>query len=247
MQINGILAAAPHTNVVAASPRRDAATGSVVALVMPFARHATLWEAMTQAVIAGRANNPAFRRSMAFEVGLQLLAAEAHIHDVALVSHQDIKPENILLGELDLTSGFSTHLAIADFGLAALVGSQLVTGAGTPMVCAPEQVTCCPSAPTLVDGAADVYAAGVLLVRVLRPGMPVAYGCSDKQRWESEVRAGTAHVQDVDAAVDWLPHATKTALGDLLKSMLAFRPASRPRASEAHAQLASIARAARHS
>ena len=106
----------------------------------------------------------------ALRIGRQVLAALAHAHERGIV-HRDIKPENIVLEQ---GSGLEDHARILDFGLAKLLGSDfgLTMGiaVGTPNYMAPEQ-----AGEGGVDGRTDLYAAGIVLVEMLRlmPDQPM--------------------------------------------------------------------------
>jgi serine/threonine-protein kinase len=90
---------------------------------------------------------------------------EAHSHNVV---HRDLKPSNVLVSRL---SDGHDLVKVVDFGIAKIVGEdaqgqqQLTrTGlmVGTPGYMAPEQIL-----GDVVEGAADVYAAGVILWELL--------------------------------------------------------------------------------
>ncbi len=83
-----------------------------------------------------------------------------YAHDKGIV-HRDIKPENLLLDR-------DGRIKIADFGIAALMGSE-GENSGTPPYMAPEQG----GDRSGIDHRADLYALGVVLYEMLtgeRPG-----------------------------------------------------------------------------
>jgi predicted Ser/Thr protein kinase len=82
-----------------------------------------------------------------------------YAHDKGIV-HRDIKPENLLLDR-------EGRIKIADFGIAALMGTD-VAPSGTPPYMAPEQ---CGASPE-VDSRADIYALGVVLYEMLTGERP---------------------------------------------------------------------------
>ena len=92
-----------------------------------------------------------------------LCDALQYAHDQGVV-HRDIKPENLLLDR-------SGKVKIADFGIAALAGSE-GGRAGTPPYMAPEQ----DADGAKVDHRADLYAIGAVLYEMLtgaRPSGPI--------------------------------------------------------------------------
>jgi serine/threonine-protein kinase len=98
----------------------------------------------------------------------QLLEALEYAHRRGVI-HLDLKPENILLCT-------PAHIPIiTDFGISRMVGRP--NGAspvlrGSPLYMAPEQITMAET-----DARADVYAAGVLLFRLLVEKLPLV-ACS---------------------------------------------------------------------
>lgn len=90
----------------------------------------------------------------------QLLEGLARLHRAAIV-HRDIKPHNLLVTESD-------RIKICDFGLSRLRGEAQPGGAshamvGSPFYAAPEQER----DPESADTRADLYAAGVVICRML--------------------------------------------------------------------------------
>jgi eukaryotic-like serine/threonine-protein kinase len=98
----------------------------------------------------------------AIAVARQLLAGLAHAHGHEIV-HRDVKPDNVVLGEV---TGLGVHVRILDFGIAKLrdLQSGLTVGfaVGTPSYMAPEQI-----AGEAVDARTDVYATGAVLFELL--------------------------------------------------------------------------------
>jgi serine/threonine-protein kinase len=93
----------------------------------------------------------------------RVLGALDHAHRAGIV-HRDLKPANVMV---------TVHgtVKVMDFGIAHVTGGQHITldgyMMGTPAYMPPEQVL-----GHEVDGRADVYAAGVLLYRLLTAALP---------------------------------------------------------------------------
>lgn len=146
--------------------------------------------------------NIALREDAAARLGLEILDALEAVHAAGIV-HRDLKPSNLLFAP-------SGRLLFSDFGIARVAGPSLdestltLTGAGspgTPSYAAPEQ-----RGGGEVTAAADYYAFGLVLYRMLTGGLPVG---------------GSASLpQDVARAADrrWAP---------LLRGLLEREPARR--------------------
>jgi WD40 repeat protein len=109
--------------------------------------------------------------------------------------HGDVKPGNVLLG--DEAGGERAYLT--DFGLALRAGAAGRPGAGTPAYLAPEQVRRLP-----LDGRADVYALGCLIVHCLtgRPPVPGEPGEAVIGHLTTAPPRPSALVPDLPPAVD---------------------------------------------
>jgi serine/threonine-protein kinase len=102
----------------------------------------------------------------------QILEALSFAHRRKVV-HRDIKPENILIVA-------ESHIpVITDFGISRIASSQadvMQIPRGSPLYMAPEQILS-PEA----DARADIYAAGILLFRLLVEALPlIAHTSADE-------------------------------------------------------------------
>lgn len=101
--------------------------------------------------------------STSLNIILKILDALDYANNLGIV-HRDIKPRNILM------EGHSQRPIITDFGVARSYGSTSNDDrilVGTPTYMAPEQIV-----SGIVDGRADVYATGVMLIEMLCGGLP---------------------------------------------------------------------------
>jgi tRNA A-37 threonylcarbamoyl transferase component Bud32/biopolymer transport protein ExbD len=113
--------------------------------------------------------------AQALSIVPEICAALQFAHDHGVV-HRDIKPENILIDR-------DGRVKIADFGIAALVGTD-ADHSGTPPYMAPEQE----SAGGTIDHRADIYALGVVLYEMLTGERPDLDPTRPSQRVEIDVR-----------------------------------------------------------
>ena len=95
----------------------------------------------------------------ALRIAEEMAKGLAHAHQRGVL-HRDLKPANVFVCE-------DGRVKLLDFGLAHLLGTEGVTGAGTPKYMAPEQAR-----GEGVDQRADVYAAGRVLGDMLGEGRP---------------------------------------------------------------------------
>ncbi len=123
---------------------------------------------ITMEYVAGRSLQAMMEEKQAFPLPRLLRLMEqacraldyAHQHNIV---HRDVKPANILLGELDTVK-------ITDFGTAKILemgGTQTGHVIGTPSYMSPEQVKGRP-----VDGRADVFSLGVILYELVTGEKP---------------------------------------------------------------------------
>ena len=92
----------------------------------------------------------------ALDVAMHLAAALGAVHRVGLV-HRDVKPQNIILGR-------DGGVRLVDFGFATPLELAIRDGAGTHGFAAPEQLR----VNARVDGRADLYGVGRVLIQCLR-------------------------------------------------------------------------------
>jgi eukaryotic-like serine/threonine-protein kinase len=107
---------------------------------------------------------PVFEEPAIVRIVSQLLDALGSVHEAGIV-HRDIKPSNVLVA-------LDGRVKLADFGIASIAGESIPAGsglAGTPGYIAPEQFLGMPH-----DHRSDLFAAGVLLYRLLTGDSPFA-------------------------------------------------------------------------
>lgn len=159
----------------------------------------------------------------------ELLATLAAVHARGVV-HGDVKPANLLFRD----DGDDADLVLGDFGLAQLGGAPDEGGGarGTLAYMPPEQRR------GRLSPAADVYAAGVILVELLCGSAALAPWLQDRAallrgegRWSGELPAA------VEAA---LGRERTAALRALAYSLLADDAAARPAAAQAARSLARL-------
>jgi tetratricopeptide (TPR) repeat protein len=151
-------------------------------------------------------------------IATPLASAIEAIHENGL-THGDIKPANVMITSAGVP-------VLMDFGAGRELSKAWSSGAGSPLLMAPEQFE------TLeTSRASDVYAFGALLYRVLSGRYPVE--AADFESLEVLHKAG--------AEPDWsLVHK---AFRPLLKRMLRRAPGARPDAVEINRDIAALASA----
>ena len=150
-------------------------------------------------------------------LGVELADTLAYVHSHG-ITHRDVKPANVLLGEGD-------RPMLGDFGIARLVDTTRVTAAGylvgTAAYMSPEQVRGGP-----VDPATDVYALGLVLLECL----------TGRREYPGAVMESlTARLHRPPE----VPPGLAGGLTPLLTRMTATDPAERPPAADVAASLRS--------
>ncbi len=139
------------------------------------------------------------------QIVTQVCQALQYAHDRGIV-HRDIKPANILIDQ-------HGNVKVADFGLAKIVGPQVVdytatgTTLGTPDYIAPEAM----EYGVKVDHRVDIYSLGVMIYELLTGYVP-------KGEWElPSVRSGADKRMDavVTRAMQNDPNKRYQSVGDL--------------------------------
>ena len=181
------------------------------------------WVFMAMPLIEGEVLSRALSRgplaeSVALDCARQILEALEYLHGKGLV-HQDVKPDNVLRGPRG-------DCTLFDFGLALTREDVLIgrTGvgpgrvAGTGSYRAPEQ-----AAPKgIVGTAADIYAFGITLHRLLTGALPAQISPST----DSEVAAAS----ELSSEEGRSSAALSSELQALINSCLAELPRERPTA-----------------
>ena len=143
-----------------------ALTGSQLYMVMAYVAGASLGAFIARVQAGGKV--------IRLNESLLLLAQVADALDYAHrhgVVHRDIKPDNILLQQLEAPGPLPVQAMVTDFGLAKLLegGLQTATGSfmGTLPYMSPEQCL-----GQELDGRSDIYALGVVLYQLATGRLP---------------------------------------------------------------------------
>jgi eukaryotic-like serine/threonine-protein kinase len=141
----------------------------------------------------------------------ELASALAYAHSRGVV-HRDVKPTNVLFDE-------DGNAKLADFGVARITGEPTLTEAGTVLGTAayisPEQASGEPAGP-----AADVYAFGVILFRMLTGRLPFVS--------DSALELAAMHANQDPPPISSMRADAPPELERLAMRALAKRPEDRP-------------------
>jgi serine/threonine protein kinase len=140
-------------------------------MVMEFADHGSLEDRMRFA----RQTDSPFSVSEVAALGIELAGCLASVHAGKIV-HRDVKPSNVLFRKVPVEMREALRrtgrpapperMLLGDFGIARRMETEGLTHVvGSPQYMAPEQAD--PVTAHLVDGRADVYAAGIVLYELL--------------------------------------------------------------------------------
>jgi hypothetical protein len=190
-----------------ATPYGWAAEDEDVAISMPLVAGGTLDTALN--------DHGAFSSPLVARMLLQLLEALDHVHGAGWI-HRDVKPANILM---EPTGEGMPHLRLGDFGIAVREDDPRFTTAGwvngTPGYLAPEAMDLAPPAP-----AQDLYAAGVVALRMLDPTL----------RGERGLEAAVLDPRPTLARIDGIDPRLTSVVAGLLDEDPAARVAAAERA-----------------
>jgi Protein kinase domain/FG-GAP repeat/FG-GAP-like repeat len=176
----------------------------------------------------------------AARIGRDLCAALVAVHAAGLV-HGDVKTSNVMLEPPPApTSGEPAgrpRVVLMDFGVAHQVGLGLrgIASGGTPLVMAPEVLAGAPA-----TAAADIYAVGVLLHRLVTGRYPIeadsfealrAMHAGGERRSLTGLRAGTPHRfrRIVERALARDPSERFSSAADLGRALGTFADPARGR------------------
>mmetsp|Transcript_6928 Transcript_6928/g.12408 ORF Transcript_6928/g.12408 Transcript_6928/m.12408 type:complete len:397 (-) Transcript_6928:99-1289(-) len=201
-----ILTRVDHPNVVKTYDLFE--QGEFYLFVMEFLAGGELFDMIAQA--------QHFSEEQAADVMRQLMAGITYLHANGIV-HRDIKPENILC----VSNSWPLHVKLTDFGLSNILDQSqlnskeaLVSYVGTPNYYAPEVFL-----HRKYGRPVDVFSAGVCLYIMVSGKFPF-WGKTEEEYWE-RLRRGVRFPPK-----QW--ENVSDSLKDLLKSMLALDPDSRP-------------------
>lgn len=166
----------------------------------------------------------------------QLLLALEHIA-AAGIAHQDVKPENMMLYDLNVEEN-RAHLKLGDFGWAITVHNKTgnkvpADGAGSlwyapPELNPPVQGIASPSPPGAVLGRTDMWSAGVVIYVLLVGHNPFVAASKhrEQEQIEAEVLRLVAQARFDTTAPTWcaLPPEAREFVSSMLQAQVERRP-----------------------
>ncbi|MFJ7245364.1 protein kinase [Kitasatospora sp. NPDC098652] len=193
----------PHIVTVHDLGQSEADDQQVTFLVMELLTGRTLTEVL-------RAGLP--EPALSLRWGREICGALAAAHDAGMV-HRDIKPDNVMITD-------AGHLKVLDFGIAQLdtgAGGLTTTGTivGSPAYMAPERWT-----GGRVDGRADLYALGCVLVELFTGARPFGGDSTPVLMYQ--------HLNEPPPALDPAQFGLPPQVAGLVAELLAKDPAERP-------------------
>lgn len=153
--------------------------------------------------------------------------ALAYIHAKGIV-HRDVKPSNVLLtDDFFAAPSNASHLALIDFGVAAMFGEERLTATGhvvgTSCFMAPEQLDPRTWGVERAGAPADVFALGLLGWRLFTRSHPLGLPAdADLGEYAVGYRRAARYGS-------WPPHLDHPGAG-IVKACLALHPRERPKA-----------------
>ncbi|MFD5462249.1 protein kinase [Kitasatospora sp. NPDC127059] len=193
----------PHIVTVHDLGQSELADRQVTFLVMELLTGRTLTEVL-------RTGLP--EPALSLRWGREICGALAAAHDAGMV-HRDIKPDNVMITD-------AGHLKVLDFGIAQLdtgAGGLTTTGTivGSPAYMAPERWT-----GGRVDGRADLYALGCVLVELFTGARPFSGGSTPVLMYQ--------HLNEPPPALDPAQFGLPPQVAGLVAELLAKDPQQRP-------------------
>lgn len=149
----------------------------------------------------------------------------AHLRGIA---HRDVKPSNILMSHGSLYRSSKVEIKVADFGLAAPIGSTEEHFAGTPRYAAPERID-----GRKPDHRSDIYSLGVAFYEILT-GQPPFDAKSMTDLFAKHMSAPRPPISEelapwrlrrlVSEMMDADPFRRPATYEELLERLMALRP-----------------------
>eukprot|EP00930_Biecheleria_cincta_P027368 TRINITY_DN19236_c0_g1_i1.p1 TRINITY_DN19236_c0_g1~~TRINITY_DN19236_c0_g1_i1.p1 ORF type:complete len:616 (-),score=104.68 TRINITY_DN19236_c0_g1_i1:9-1856(-) len=230
MELNALLQVGVHPNLVRMLESYEDKAEDV--LVLEYCDGTTLYDL----VASHYKLKQSVSEPLAISLIYQLLLALEHIA-AAGIAHQDVKPENMMLYDLNVEENRG-HLKLGDFGWAVSVHSTTgnkvpADGAGSlwyapPELNPPVQGIASPSPPGAVLGRTDMWSAGVVIY-VLLVGHNPFFAASkhrEQEQVEAEVLRLVAQARFDTTAPTWcaLPPEAREFVTSMLQAQVERRP-----------------------